>query len=86
MSSLAQRRNKSELLVGQVTVFDEGGGVLVDPHGDQRVGVAEPLGDGWDGHVLGEEPDGMSMAQITDAQAAVIPRERRAGRRSPRRR
>ena len=55
-----------------MTVLDEGGGVLVHPHGDQRVGMAEPLGDVRDGHVLGEEPDGVGVAQVAEAQAAVI--------------
>jgi hypothetical protein len=55
-----------------MTVLEEGGGVLVHPYGDERVGVAEPLGDGRDGHVLGEEPDGVGVAQIADAQATVI--------------
>ena len=72
MPSLTRRRDESALLQGEVTVFDEGGGVLVHPHGDERVGVAEPRGDGPDGHVLGEEPDGVGVAQVADAQAAVI--------------
>lgn len=67
-----RRREESELLEGEVAVFDEGGGVLVHPHGDQRVGVAEPLGDGRDGHVLGEKPDGVGVAQVADTQTAVI--------------
>jgi hypothetical protein len=64
--------DESELLEGEVTVFDEGGGVLVHLHGDERVGVAEPLGDGRNRHVLGEEPDGVGVAQIADAQATVV--------------
>jgi hypothetical protein len=49
---LIQRREESELLEGEVTAHDEAGGVLVHPHGDERAGMAEPLGDGRDGHVL----------------------------------
>jgi hypothetical protein len=64
--------DESELLEGEVTVFDKGGGVLVHLHGDERVGVAEPLGDGRNRHVLGEEPDGVGVAQIADAQATVV--------------
>jgi hypothetical protein len=59
-------------LEGEVTALDEAGDVLVHPNGDQRVGVAEPLGDGRDRQVLGEEPDGVGVAQVADAQAAVI--------------
>jgi hypothetical protein len=55
-----------------VAVFDEGGGALVHPHCDDRIGVAEPLGDGRNRYVLGEEPDGVGVAQVADAQAAVI--------------
>ncbi len=46
MPSRCWWRGDFELSRGEVAVFDEAGGVLVHAHGDDRIGVAEPFGDG----------------------------------------
>ena len=71
MPSRTRRRDESQLLEREATVFDEGGGVLVHPHGDQRAGVAEPAGDRRHRDLLGDQPDSVGVAQVVEVQPAV---------------
>ena len=57
---------------GDLARRDQGGGVLVHAHGDYGVGVAQSLGDGADGGLLGQQPDGVGVAQVVGAGPLLV--------------
>jgi len=57
---------------GELALVDFGGGELVHAHGDHGVGVAQPLGDGADGGLLGQQPDGVGVAQVVEPWPLLV--------------
>ena len=57
---------------GELVLRDQGRGVLVHAHGDHGVGVAQPPGDRADGGLLGEQPDGVGVAQVVEVWPLLV--------------
>ncbi len=57
---------------GELVLFHQGGGVQVHAHGDHGVGVAQPLGDGADCGLLGQQPDRVGVAQVVEMRPLLV--------------
>ncbi len=57
---------------GELVLCDQGGGVLVHAHGDHGVGVAQAIGDGADGDLLGQQPDRVGVAQVVRMRTLLV--------------
>ncbi len=56
---------------GEQALVDQLVDVGVGQLGDERIGVAEPVGDGRHRDVLGDQPDRVGVAQVVEVQPAV---------------
>src|SRR6266545_8323796 len=65
-------RRETEMTGGELAVVDQGGGVLVHAHGDHGAGVAKPSCYGTNGDLLGEQPDGVGVAQVVEAGSLLV--------------
>src|SRR6266511_5963185 len=65
-------RRETEMTGGELAVVDQGGGVLVHAHGDHGVGVAKPPCYSTNGDLLGEQPDGVGVAQVVEARPLLV--------------
>jgi hypothetical protein len=65
-------RRETERTGGELAVVDQGGGVLVHAHSDHGAGVAKPPCYGTNGDLLGEQPDGVGVAQVVEAGSPLV--------------